>query len=857
MKKTFAFFLMVAAAAAGCTSEVQTEELSGEAVRVFTCILEDSSTKVSIDAASGKTAWQAGDRILIHAGNNGNERVIVTLKSQDISEKGKRARIAVPASLKGYDRTDAGYISSYYALYPADALTSTANLYYETRVNDFSIPPIGGYDDGEGHFIFRNICGLMQYTVSGDFDSWELTGNADEDVAYTPDYQCRLALCAGDDGEPYEYYKRTWQNEADSTPQKQASGSVTADGKTVNYICIPSGVVFSKGFHIRFLKDGEPVYEVHSDAEADVSRNHILKLGDITSRLQKIAADEAVNLSREATANCYVIPAPGSYKFKAVKGNSSTSVGSVSSATVLWETCCNATAPAAGSIVSNVCFSNGWVYFQALKAGNALIAVEDATGTILWSWHIWIPSTAIGKDSYSLTTHQFMDRNLGALDVTPSSGTVPPETFGLLYQWGRKDPFIGAKSVSSDSQAAFAGVAMSKKSGQMSLAETLANPTRFAAVEWGVEWCSNSSADFWGWQSEQKGLYDPCPPGYKVPRFNEAMGLFNSDLNSAPNFNYNSTLGRYTVGNPVMVVPLCGYYEINGSHDCTGSRSILWNATHDASNAFAARSQYVYYDGGIQSAIWSQSKARAGSVRCVTENEVPFENAEGMPVIGSYTKTSLNIHELSGMCFSKDRDFIWGVGDEGYLYKITLDLQASYYSSPGHDLEGVTIDPGNGDMYFSTEPNTVYKATAASGYKTLTEAFSVSEAAGYGNSGLEGITYFKDGVLYVGAQTGATLWAYKTDGTMLWKKQLGSIAPMIQEIGGLCYDAEKDWLWVTDSESYKLFVFDGAVTRLLAVYNVAVMNNESVLVDRERSCVYVGDDYGDTSYIYKYKFTNL
>ena len=524
---------------------------------------------------------------------------------------------------------------------------------------------------------------------------------------------------------------------------------------------------------------------------------------------------------------------------------------------MIWETCCNATAPAAGSIVSDVSFSNGWVYFQALKAGNALIAVEDAAGAVLWSWHIWIPSTAIGKDSYSLTTHQFMDRNLGALDVASSGGTVLPETFGLLYQWGRKDPFVGAKAVGNNSQAALTGVAMSKKSGQMSLAETLANPTIFAAVDWGVEWCSNSSADFWGYKSQKKGLYDPCPPGYKVPRYDEALGLFNSDLNSAPNFDYNSTLGRYTVGSPLMVVPMCGYYEISGSLDGSGTRSILWNATHDDSNAFAARSQYVYYDAGIQSKTWSQSKARAGSVRCVTENEVPFENAEGMPEISTYESFWLNCNELSGLCFSKDKDFIWGVGDEGHLYKISLDMEPTLYSNPGHDLEGVTIDTDTGDMYFSTEPNTVYKATATSGYKTLTEAFSVSEAAGYDNSGLEGITYYKDGVLYVGAQTGATLWAYKTDGTKLWKKQLGSIAPMIQEIGGLCYDAEKDWLWVTDSESYKLFVFDGAVTRLLAVYNVAVINNESVLVDRARGFVYVGDDYGSTSRILRYRFKNL
>lgn len=33
-----------------------------------------------------------------------------------------------------------------------------------------------------------------------------------------------------------------------------------------------------------------------------------------------------------------------------------------------------------------------------------------------------------------------MDRNLGATD------TKGQESYGLLYQWGRKDPFIGGKA---------------------------------------------------------------------------------------------------------------------------------------------------------------------------------------------------------------------------------------------------------------------------------------------------------------------------------------------------------------------------------------------------------------------------
>ena len=42
-----------------------------------------------------------------------------------------------------------------------------------------------------------------------------------------------------------------------------------------------------------------------------------------------------------------------------------------------------------------------------------------------------------------------MDRNLGATSATP--GDVG--ALGLLYQWGRKDPFLGSSSISSDTMA--------------------------------------------------------------------------------------------------------------------------------------------------------------------------------------------------------------------------------------------------------------------------------------------------------------------------------------------------------------------------------------------------------------------
>ena len=52
----------------------------------------------------------------------------------------------------------------------------------------------------------------------------------------------------------------------------------------------------------------------------------------------KLNISSATDLSSSASANCYIVSNVGLYKFKAVMGNSSESVGAIASASILWET---------------------------------------------------------------------------------------------------------------------------------------------------------------------------------------------------------------------------------------------------------------------------------------------------------------------------------------------------------------------------------------------------------------------------------------------------------------------------------------------------------------------------------------
>ncbi len=226
------------------------------------------------------------------------------------------------------------------------------------------------------------------------------------------------------------------------------------------------------------------------------------------------------------------------------------------------------------------------------------------------------------------------------------------------------------------------------------------------------------------------------------------------------------------------------------------------------------------------------------------------------------------VEELSGLCLSKDGDFLWGVGDNGALYKINFDGSFSQHWTYDADMEGLCMDPATGTMYMAIEPKRVYMLKDP--YQSKETLWDVSEAADMGNSGIEGIAWHK-GNLYLGSQTGATLWEYTLDGTKLWKKSLRDVTSTISEIAGLDYDEEKDWLWVIDSNDnkdrpqylpYTLYLFDGAATKLLATYPIgsfADWNPESVCVDRKNGCIWIADDCGDNtpSILHKVIFTGL
>lgn len=240
---------------------------------------------------------------------------------------------------------------------------------------------------------------------------------------------------------------------------------------------------------------------------------------------QEINMLSAIDLSSSGTANCYLISKGGTYKFRTVKGNSEESVGTVSSCSLLWESFGTDIKPSTNELIAGVYYKDEYIAFNTadtFKEGNAVIAAEDSEGNILWSWHIWIVEEEIKTSTYTNNAGILMDRNLGATSATP--GDIC--SLGLLYQWGRKDPFMGAGAAEPDpteiSEPAASTIVWPEPVVSDQTCGTIEyatkHPTTFILYGETYDWdwlYLDDDTEPVRWHSD-KTIYDPCPAGWKV-----------------------------------------------------------------------------------------------------------------------------------------------------------------------------------------------------------------------------------------------------------------------------------------------------------------------------------------------------
>lgn len=200
------------------------------------------------------------------------------------------------------------------------------------------------------------------------------------------------------------------------------------------------------------------------------------------------------------------------------------------------------------------------------NGNNAVVVLRDKISReIYWSWQLWFTSynpNAVDNPTGTKVNvaggeiHQYfgdafttgalkdkymMDRNLGAvceatITAQPQTTEASAKTYGMMYQWGRKDPFTptsdgwitAAKIYDANGvlltadKDGFPKVAVDGSNNKV--AEAISNPMNYYvnnSIEPGPgvdpegNWTLKDD-DLWG-ENSNKSVFDPCPAGWRIP----------------------------------------------------------------------------------------------------------------------------------------------------------------------------------------------------------------------------------------------------------------------------------------------------------------------------------------------------
>lgn len=409
--------------------------------------------------------------------------------------------------------------------------------------------------------------------------------------------------------------------------------------------------------------------------------------------------------SVENTANCYVINAPGYYSIPLVYGNAikdgadntaaylptRTNTPFVNhlgnhithpyiydntgcepqDAVLVWEGRLN--------MIHDVRLSDDKKYLEfditpaGIRQGNAVVAVRDKSGDIMWSWQLWITDYVLGQDlstlTYNGTTFKMMPVNLGnvkggdetdfasndvllrftqkpvdgsegstvTISVVQSGKHVITPDCHSFYQWGRKDPMISGikewynadhteimqistrhiESLASGSIGNEYEVEQIKDPEVLWILSSSGNPK----FKYSNQWNAGSSS------RKVKTIYDPSPVGFVVPG-SEILALEylpDSDFSFQSYQGYGNPDGFIVKGTDdgtTLFFPALGYRSGKSGNETTHLNgniiTVLWT-DHAAGNHQESNALLMENHTPLRHTVLSEARLEAFGIRCVTE----------------------------------------------------------------------------------------------------------------------------------------------------------------------------------------------------------------------------------------------
>ncbi|MFT0360261.1 hypothetical protein [Bacteroides thetaiotaomicron] len=248
------------------------------------------------------------------------------------------------------------------------------------------------------------------------------------------------------------------------------------------------------------------------------------------------------------------------------------------------------------------------------KSGNAVIGMwidGDPEKTYRWSWHIWVTDRAIKAVDVEGT--MTMNCNLG--EIT-SVFDVNDARIGLLYQWGRKDPFPGAKGwfmpTASTLYGKVIGIDFKKVTEVDNLINSIEKPfVFFASVTGKKDWYTLNGPqnnNLWNTTDNHKSIFDPCPEGWRVPNSRISWDKLNSTNFSVDYISYSRI---YLPAN--LSYPMGGDYNFGGVLSAPSQNGHYWSSIIDDVNAME-----LNFNGGLVGVL-PAARAAGHNIRCVKE----------------------------------------------------------------------------------------------------------------------------------------------------------------------------------------------------------------------------------------------
>ena len=287
---------------------------------------------------------------------------------------------------------------------------------------------------------------------------------------------------------------------------------------------------------------------------------------------------------------------------------------------------------------------------------NAVIAVYDREGNILWSWLIWVTQEAEDINYfYRGEDYALLNMNLGATAAIPDDANSAIKSYGLYYQWGRKDPSPRPPRFDFD-MLSMETIPYYGPNGEMinyisvfssdenTIEDSARNPLlimeqNIQGPNYAFDWLYYEIDQLWGYspvmgEVVMKTIYDPCPYGYRIAD-DEIENLFNYLTYQYGRYSINEyglvINGSASTDGKVNFFPFAGW---KGFETDKPDKGHPWNSCgvigdyQDARTMTATRhraSSRVSSTGGISTGNGSNRTA-AAPVRCVRySNEPPSE----------------------------------------------------------------------------------------------------------------------------------------------------------------------------------------------------------------------------------------